>query len=115
VYAFGLELLEHQERKLGLFRKKFIGQTTLGLSSKGIDDFVQLQNDLKNNQDNPRKTRFDVLVNFIDSKDWNKPKDWENPKSLEFSILLKLKAEEDYFTLIDKARIELEDNKGDIK
>jgi len=114
-YAFGFKLLERLEIKQGMFRKKFVGQTTLGLSSKGIDGFVRLQNDLKNHQDNSRKAGFNVLANFGATEDWDKSKEWKNPKILELSILLKLAAEEEYFTLIDNARIELKDNKGDIK
>ena len=89
----------------------------------GIVDIERFQDESKSFQKikGELKTKFDALQKELDTKerkhgrasvyvsfdfDRSEPlKEGETPKPFELSILLKLSAEEDYFTLIDKAKI----------
>jgi len=101
-YKFPLEIIERKEITQGLFRKKHVVMSTLRLSAHAVSDFVRFQKDLLTNELKHGRASVHVSSAF----DRSEPvKEGETPKPFELSILLKLKAEEDYFTLIDKAKI----------
>ncbi len=101
-YKFPLEIIERKEITQGRFRKKHVAQSTLRLSSQAVSDFVQFQKGLRTKE--RKHGRASVYVSF--DFDRSEPlEEGETPKPFELSILLKLKADEDYFTLIDKAKI----------
>ena len=76
--------------------------STLRLSPQGVSEFVQFKKELQTKEGKHRGASVNVSFDF----DRSEPlKEGETPKPFELSILLKLKADEDYFTLIDKAKI----------
>jgi hypothetical protein len=68
------------------------------LSPKAVNDFVQFQQGLQTKERKHGKASVNVSFDFDRSES-------EELKPFELSILLKIKADEDYFTLIDKAKI----------
>ncbi len=101
-YKFPLETIEQEEITQGLFRKKSVTMSTLRLSPQAVSDFVRFQKELQTKERKHGRASVHVSSAF----DWSEPlKDEETPKPFELSILLKLKANEEYFTLIDKAKI----------
>jgi hypothetical protein len=101
-YKFPLEIIERKEITQGLFRKKHVAMSTLRLSRPAVSDFVRFQKDLQAKERKHGRASVHVSSVFDRSESI---KEGETPKSFELSILLKLKAEEDYFTLIDKAKV----------
>jgi len=101
-YKFPLEIIERKEITQGLFRKKHVVMSTLGLSRPAVSDFVRFQKDLQTKELKLGRASVHVSSAFDRSEPFEKG---EIPKPFELSILLKLKAEEDYFTLIDKAKV----------
>ena len=101
-YKFPLEIIEREEITQGLFRKKHIAMSTLRLSREAVSDFVRFQKELQTKE----RKHGGASVHVSSAFDRSEPfKEGETPKPFELSILLKLKANEDYFTLIDKAKI----------
>jgi hypothetical protein len=101
-YKFPLEIIEREEITQGLFRKKHFTMSTLRLSRQAVSDFVRFQKGLQT-----KERKHGGASVYVSSK-FDRPepsKEGETPKPFELSILLKLSAEEDYFTLIDKAKI----------
>jgi len=101
-YKFPLEIVEREEITQGLFRKKHIALSTLRLSREAVSDFVRFQKGLQTKERKHGRASVRVSSAFDRSEPF---KEGEIPKPFELSILLKLKAEEDYFTLIDKAKV----------
>ena len=101
-YKFSLEIIEREEITQGWFRKKHVAQSTLRLSHHAVRDFIQFQRELQIKQRKHGRAGVHVSSAFDRSEPF---KEGETLKPFELSILLKLKAEEDYFTLIDKAKI----------
>jgi len=112
-YKFPLEIIEREEITQGLFRKKSVMMSTLRLSPQAVSDFVRFQKELQKKE----RKHEGASVHVSSAFDRSEPiKVGETPKPFELSILLKLKAEEDYFTLIDKAKItKFEKNKPEQK
>ena len=101
-YKFPLEIIAQEEITQGRFRKKSVMMSTLRLSLQAVSDFVQFQKELQTKERKHGGASVHVSFDF----DRSEPlKDDETPKPFELSILLKLKADEDYLTLIDKAKI----------
>ncbi len=101
-YKFPLEIVEREEITQGLFWKKLVSLSTLRLSRQAVSDFVRFQKGLQTKERKHERASVYVSSAF----DRSEPsKEGETPKPFELSILLKLSAEEDYFTLIDKAKI----------
>jgi len=101
-HKFPLEIIEREDITQGLFRKKSVTMSTLRLSPQAVSDFVRFQKGLQTKERKHRRASVYVSSAF----DRSEPlKNDETPKPFELSILLKLKANEDYFTLIDKAKI----------
>ena len=109
VYAFPLEIIDRKEETKGMFRKRVIRTTTFKLTPEAVDAFVRFRKLIRTDERKHRKAQINVSSAFepIEMK--------EKPKVLEISILLKLKAEEDYLTLINKARIDLNKMKTEQK
>jgi len=107
MYTFPLEIIERKEETKGMFRKRVVRTTTFKLTSEAVDAFVRFRKLILANKRKNRKVLLIVSPAFepIKIKD--------EPKVLEISILLKLKAEEDYLTLINKARIDLSKMKSE--
>ena len=107
MYTFPLEIIERKEETRGMFRKRVVRTTTFKLTSEAVDAFVRFRKLILANKRKNRKVLLIVSPAFepIKIKD--------EPKVLEISILLKLKAEEDYLTLINKARIDLNKMKSE--
>jgi len=101
-YMFPLETIEQEEITQGLFRKKSVTMSTLRLSPQAVSDLVRLQKGLQTKERKHGRVSVCVSSAFDRSEPF---KEGETQKPFELSILLKLKAEEDYFTLIDKAII----------
>ena len=101
-YKFPLETIERKEITQGLFRKKHVVMSTFRLSPQAVSDFVRFQKDLQIKELKHGRASVHVSSAFDRSESI---KEGETPKPFELSILLKLKAEEDYFTLIDKAKV----------
>ncbi len=101
-YKFLLETIEQKEITQGLFRKKSVMMSTLRLSPQAVSEFVQFQKELQTKEGEHGRASVHVSSAFDRSEPLKKD---ETPKPFELSILLKLKADEDYFTLIDKAKI----------
>jgi hypothetical protein len=101
-YKFPLDIIERKEITQGLFRKKHVAISTLRLSRPAVDDFVRIQKDLQTKELKHERASVYVSSAFDESESL---KNGEISKPFELSILLKLKAEEDYFTLIDKAKV----------
>ena len=97
-YKFALEIIEREEITQGIFRKKSTMMSTLRLSPRAVNNFVQFQKGLQTKERKHGKASVNVSFDF----DRSEP---EELKPFELSILLKLKADEDYFTLIDEAKI----------
>jgi len=112
-YKFPLEIIEREEITQGLFRKTSVMMSTLRLSPQAVNDFVRFQKGLQTKERKHGKASVHVSFDF----DRSEPlKEGESPKPFELSILLKLKANEDYLTLIDKAKItKFEKNKPEQK
>ena len=112
-YKFPLEILKQEEITQGLFRKKSVTMSTLRLSPQAVSDFVRFQKGLQTKEQKHGKASVHVSSAF----DMPEPlKESQRPKPFELSILLKLKANEDYFALIDKAKItKFEKNKPEQK
>ena len=100
-YAFPLEIIERKEETKGIFKKRVIRTTTFKLTPEAVDAFVRFRKVALANKEKHRKVQLNVSSAFEPIKTK------EESKVLEFSILLKLREEEDYLTLIDKARIDL--------
>ena len=101
-YKFPLETIEQEEITQGLLRKKSVTMSTLRLSPRAVSDFVRFQEELQTRERKHGRASVRVASAF----DRSEPvKDDETPKPFELSILLKLRADEDYFTLIDKAKV----------
>ena len=101
-YKFPLETIEQKEITQGLLRKKSVTMSTLRLSPQAVSDFVRFQKDLQTKERKHGRASVHVSSAF----DRSEPlQDDETPKPFELSILLKLRADEDYFTLIDKAKV----------
>ncbi len=101
-YKFPLEIIEREEITQGRFRKKHVALSTLRLSRQAVSDFVRFQKGLRIKERKHGRAGVHVSSAFDRSEPFKKG---ETPKPFELSILLKLKTEEDYFTLIDKAKI----------
>jgi hypothetical protein len=101
-YKFPLEIIEREEITQGLFRKKHVAMSTLRLSREAVSDFERFQKELQTKERKHGRASVHVSSAFDRSEPLKKG---EIPKPFELSILLKLKAEEDYFTLIDKAKV----------
>jgi hypothetical protein len=101
-YKFNLEIIGREEITQGLFRKKSVMISTLRLSPRAVSEFVQFQKELQTKEGEHGRASVYVSFDFDSSEPL---KEVETPKPFELSILLKLKADEDYFTLIDKAKI----------
>ena len=103
VYDFPLEIIDRKEETKGMFRKQVIRTTTFKLTPEAVDAFVQFRKVALANEEKHRGVRINVYSA------------WEpiETKVLEISILLKLKAEEDYLTLINKARIDFSKMKSE--
>ncbi len=101
IYAFPLEIIDRKEETRGMFRKRVVRTTTFKLTPEAVDAFVRFKEVIRADERKHRKVHLNVSSAFepIEMK--------EEPKVLEISILLKFKAEEDYLTLINKARIDL--------
>ena len=101
IYAFPLEIIDRKEETRGMFRKRVVRTTTFKLTPEAVDAFVRFRELILADERKHRKVQLNVSSAFepIEMK--------EEPKVLEISILLKLKAEEDYLTLINKAKIDL--------
>lgn len=98
-YRFILEIVDRKEEIQGRFRKQAVAITTLRLSPDVVDDFVRLQKNLPGDKHEHGRAHLTVTANFHSL---------EKEKGLnafKLSILIKLKAEEDYFTLIDRAKV----------
>jgi hypothetical protein len=101
LYKFPLEIVEREEITQGLFRKKTVMESTLRLSPLAVNDFVRFQKGLQK-----KGTHGRASVNVSSAFDNSGPlKEGREPKPFELSILLKLNADEDYFVLIDKAKV----------
>ena len=101
-YKFPLEIIEREEITQGLFRKKHVAMSTLRLSRLAVSDFMRFQKELQKQESKHGRASVHVSSAF----DRSEPSEEEEAsKPFELSILLKLKAEEDYFTLIDKAKV----------
>jgi hypothetical protein len=101
-YKFNLEIIEREEITQGIFRKKSVIMSTLRLSPQAVNDFVRFQKGIQTKEGQHGKASVYVSFDF----DRSEPlKEGETPEPFELSILLKLKADEDYFTLIDNAKI----------
>ncbi len=101
-YKFPLEIIEREEITQGVFWKKSVTMSTLRLSRQAVNDFVRFQKGLQTKERKHGKASVNVSFDF----DRSEPlKEGETPKPFELSILLKLKADEDYFALIDEAKI----------
>ncbi|MBN1507912.1 MAG: hypothetical protein JW955_13760 [Sedimentisphaerales bacterium] len=101
-YKFSLETTEQEEATQGLFRKRSVTISTLRLSHEAVSDFVRFQNRLRTKE----RTHGSASLHVSSAFDRSDPlKNDETPEPFELSILLKLRADEDYFTLIDRARI----------
>ncbi|NQT01520.1 MAG: hypothetical protein HQ580_05830 [Planctomycetes bacterium] len=112
-YKFPLEIIEREEITQGRFRKKHVALSTLRLSRQAVSDFVRFQKGLRIKERKHGRAGVHVSSAFDRSETFKKG---ETPKPFELSILLKLKANEDYFTLIDKAKIiKFEKNKPEQK
>ena len=101
-YKFPLEIIEREEITQGWFRKKRVAQSILRLSRQAVSDFVRFQKELQTKERKHGRAGVHVSSAFDRSEPF---KEGETPKPFELSVLLKLKAEEDYFTLIDKAKV----------
>jgi len=101
-YKFPLEVIEREEITQGLFRKKTVMMSTLRLSPQAVIDFVRFQEGLQAKE----RKHTSASVNVSSAFDGSGPlKEGQTPKPFELSILLKLNADEDYFVLIDKAKV----------
>ena len=102
IYAFPLEIIDRKEETRGMFRKRVVWTTTFKLTPEAVDAFMRFKEVIRADERKHRKVLLNISPGFepIEIKS-------EEPKVLEISILLKLKAEEDYLTLINKARIDL--------
>jgi hypothetical protein len=101
-YKFPIKIIEREEITQGLFRKKHVAVSTLRLSPQAVSNFVRFQQELRTEERKHGRASVYVSSAF----DRSEPlEDDETPKPFELSILLKLKADEDYFTLIDKAKV----------
>jgi hypothetical protein len=101
-YKFPLEIIEREEITHGLFRKKHVAMSTLRLSREAVSDFERFQKELQTKERKHGRASVYVFSAFDRSES---SKEGEAPKPFELSILLKLCEEEDYFTLIDKAKV----------
>ncbi len=101
-YKFPLEIIEREEITQGRFRKKHAALSTFRLSRQAVSDFVRFQQGLRTKE--RRHGRASVRVSSKFDRSEPSKKD-ETLKPFELSILLKFSAEEDYFTLIDKAKM----------
>ena len=101
-YKFNLEIVEREEITQGIFQKKSVMLSTLRLSPQAVSDFVRFQKELQTKEGKHRGASVNVSFDF----DRSEPlKEGQTPEPFELSILLKLKADEDYFTLIDNVKI----------
>jgi len=101
-YKFKLEIVEREDITQGLFRKKSTTISTFRLSPHVVSDFVQFQKGLQTKERKHGKASVNISFDFDRSESL---KNGETLKPFELSILLKLKANEDYLTLIDEAKI----------
>ncbi len=112
-YKFPLEIIEREEITQGRFRKKSVMMSTFRLSPQAVSDFVRFQKGLRTKERKHGRASVSVSSAFDESEPFKKA---QTQKPFELSILLKLNAEEDYFTLIDKAKItKFEKNKPEQK
>ena len=101
-YKFPLDIIEREEITQGRFRKKRVAQSTLRLSRQAVKDFVRFQEELRTKKRKHGRAGVHVSSAFDRSEPLKKE---EAPKPFELSILLKLDAKEDYFTLIDRVKV----------
>jgi hypothetical protein len=107
MYAFPLEIIDRKEETKGMFQKRVVRTTTFKLTPEAVDAFVRFRELIRADERKHRKVRINVFPAFEPIKME------EEPKVLEISILLKLKAEENYITLINKARIDFNKMKSE--
>jgi len=103
VYAFPLEIIDRKEETKGMFRKQVIRTTTFKLTPEAVDAFVRFKKLIRADERIHRKVHINV------SSAWEPIEQ----NVVEISILLKLKAEEDYITLINKLRMDLNKMKSE--
>jgi hypothetical protein len=103
LYRFPLEVVETQSETQGWWHKQEITNFTLRLTQEGIVNFVKLQ-ELIRSQIKIGPTSISVYSSFDQKEKIIVP-------YIDISIFLKLEKNEDYFTLIDDARINFDTSK----
>jgi hypothetical protein len=101
-FEIPLEVIGTEDVMQGVFRSREFTKTMLKMSEAGVKDFMKLQKDAGKLEDKYNKTWFKVKCSG-DLKDRSNP-----PKHLELTIEIKLNGNEDFFTLIDSAKMKLE-------
>lgn len=106
-YRFPAEIVERKELREGWRKQKVVGETTWKLTAEGVADFVRMQKTLADPSQEYRHTVTNVWVAA--------PEPGLEPTPFEITIRLRLKADEPYMTLIEKAKVNLEAKKPDEK
>jgi hypothetical protein len=107
-FRFPAEILERKELREGWRKQKVVGETTWKLTKEGVADFVRMQKTLAEPTQEYRHTEINVKAD-------GDPNANLKPTLFEITIRLRLKADEPYLTLIDKAKVNLEAKKPDEK
>jgi len=97
-FRFPAEIIERKELREGWRKKKVFGETTWKLTTDGVGDFVRMQKILVDPSQEYRHTEINVKAD-------GDPDPGLEPKPFEITIRLRLKENESYMTLIDKAKV----------
>ena len=100
-HTFPFEIVDRKEETRGMFFKETVAVTTLKLSPQAVKDFERFKQTLQDAKQKNRRMKLSVAAHFTEFEDERMP------DQFEFSILLKIDAKEDYFTLIDDTTIDL--------
>jgi hypothetical protein len=97
-YRFPAEIIERKELREGWRKLRVLGETTWKLTGEGVADFVRMQKTLADPSQEYRHTEINVKAD-------GDPEPGLEPKPFEITIRLRLRADEPYLTLIEKAKI----------
>ena len=103
-FKFPLEVIKREEVKKGLFKRKRFARTTLKFADECVADLVRLQKNAGKIESKHKGMRLGVNCSFdsVDGKEF--------PEQLNLSIDLKLNGQQEFFTLINSAKIELNED-----
>jgi hypothetical protein len=97
-FRFPAEIIERKELREGWRKQRILGETTWKLTGEGVVDFVRMQKTLADPSQEYRHTEINVKAD-------GDPDPGLEPKPFEITIRLRLRADEPYMTLIDKAKV----------